>query len=56
MEEVAGKEVGKEQAFFFLRQVVPAMENLRTPVDNLEMIVDKGMWPMPSYGDLLFEV
>ena len=56
MEEVAGKEVGKEQAFFFLRQVVPAMENLRTPIDNLEMIVDKGMWPMPSYGDLLFEV
>lgn len=55
-EEVAGKEEGKEQAFFFLRHVVPAMENLRKPVDNLEMIVDKSMWPMPSYGDLLFEV
>ena len=23
-------------------------------VDELEMIVDKEMWPMPSYGDLLF--
>ena len=33
-----------------------AMEALRTPVDELEMIVDKEMWPMPSYGDLLFEV
>jgi glutamine synthetase len=25
-------------------------------VDELEMIVDKEMWPMPSYGDLVFEV
>ncbi len=29
---------------------------LRAPVDKLEMIVDKEMWPMPSYGDLIFEV
>ena len=32
------------------------MAELRDPVDKLEMIVDKEMWPMPSYGDLLFEV
>ena len=32
------------------------MEELRVPVDKLEMIVDKEEWPMPSYGDLLFEV
>jgi glutamine synthetase len=25
-------------------------------VDKLEMLVDKAMWPMPSYGDLMFEV
>ena len=36
--------------------IVPAMEALRKPVDELEMIVDKDLWPMPSYGDLLFEV
>ena len=35
---------------------VPAMEALRTPVDRLEMLVDKELWPMPSYGDLIFEV
>ena len=23
---------------------------------ELEMLVDKEMWPMPSYGDLMFEV
>ena len=33
---------------------MPAMTELRTPVDALEMIVDKEMWPMPSYGDLMF--
>ena len=47
---------GKEQAHFFHDEVVPAMEELRRPVDALEMIVDKECWPMPSYGDLLFEV
>ena len=47
---------GKEKAEFFLYEVVPVMERLRKPVDELEMIVNKEMWPMPSYGDLLFEV
>ena len=37
-------------------KVMPAMEALRAPVDKLEMLVDKSMWPMPSYGDLIFEV
>ena len=52
----AKMERGKAQAEFFKDEVVPAMEALRRPVDELEMIVDKDMWPMPSYGDLLFEV
>ena len=50
------KEEGKEQAFWFYEEVAPAMEALRKPVDELEMIVAKDMWPMPSYGDLIFEV
>ena len=54
--EAGEKEEGPEEAKFFYYTVVPAMENLRTPVDKLEMIVDKEAWPMPSYGDLLFEV
>ena len=47
---------GRERAVFFREKIVPAMDELRTPVDELEMIVDKEMWPMPSYGDLIFEV
>ena len=37
-------------------QVVPAMAALRAPADQLEMLVDKDLWPFPSYGDLIFEV
>ena len=55
-ESAAAMEDGKEKAFYYRQQVIPAMEALRKPVDELEMIVDKEIWPMPSYGDLLFEV
>ncbi|MBC5716364.1 glutamine synthetase III family protein [Flintibacter faecis] len=37
-------------------QIVPAMAALRKPVDELELLVDKAIWPMPTYGDLMFEV
>ena len=47
---------GPQQAEFFKDKVVTGMQELREPVDALEMIVNKEMWPMPSYGDLLFEV
>ena len=47
---------GAELARYFHDEVFPAMGELRAPVDKLEMIVDKEMWPMPSYGDLMFEV
>jgi hypothetical protein len=45
-----------KHAEYMRKVVVPAMEELRKPIDELEMIVDKDLWPMPSYGDLLFEV
>ena len=53
----AGEVVGVDKHARYMREViVPAMEELRKPIDELEMIVDKDLWPMPSYGDLLFEV
>lgn len=55
-DEAAEKEEGAVQANFYHDEVFPAMEALRAPVDRLEMIVDKDVWPMPSYGDLIFEV
>ena len=55
-EQGAAMEEGREQAVFYRDVVMAAMSDLRAPVDQLEMIVDKDMWPMPSYGDLIFEV
>ena len=47
---------GKEKATYYRDKVTTAMKTLRTPVDKLEMIVDKDIWPMPTYADLIFEV
>lgn len=49
-------EDAKAKAEYYRDQVFPAMEALRTPIDELEMLVDKEDWPVPSYGDMLFEV
>lgn len=55
-ETASHMEEGKDRAEYYYTDVMTAMEALRTPVDELEMIVDKEVWPMPSYGDLIFEV
>jgi glutamine synthetase len=52
----AAEKEGAEQANYFRTVVFPAMSALRTPIDELELIVDKELWPVPTYGDLLFEV
>ena len=36
--------------------VLPAMDALRAPIDELETIVDSEYWPVPTYGELMFEV
>ena len=55
-EEASAMAEGPDQARFYYESVIPVMDALRTPVDKMEMIVDKDVWPMPSYGDLMFEV
>ena len=46
----------EEMAHAYHDAVVPAMDALRHPVDALELLVDKDIWPVPTYGDLMFEV
>lgn len=46
----------KEQAFFYKDTIKVAMVNLREPADALELLVDKEVWPLPSYAELIFEV
>lgn len=45
-----------ELANFCHDVLTPAMAALRTPIDRLELLVDKDIWPVPTYGDLMFEV
>jgi glutamine synthetase len=45
---------GREQAKAYCNKVIPAMDAVRKPADELEFLVDKEAWPFPSYGDLLF--
>ena len=44
----------QEKAESYKSEVMAAMAELRKPVDELEMIVDKEVWQVPSYGDILF--
>ncbi len=55
-QKAEGMPSGQEQARFYHDEVFAAMTALRTPIDQLEHIVKKDLWPMPSYGDLLFAI
>ena len=46
----------KETAFYAYETIVLDMQALRKSCDSLENIMDKSLWPFPSYGDLLYEV
>ena len=37
-------------------KVLPAMAAVRTPADKLEQTVDRTLWPLPTYSDMLFYV
>ena len=52
----ASKLTGETQARYYYETVCPAMRVLRAPVDHLEMIVSGRIWPIPTYGELLFNV
>lgn len=44
----------RERAITFHDYVVPLMEEIRQHVDDLEMVVDDQLWPLPKYRELLF--
>ena len=44
----------RARAITFHDKVVPLMENIRSHVDNLEMVIDDQLWPLPKYRELLF--
>ncbi len=56
LEQINHMDGAAELAQFCHRTMMPHMADLRRAVDSLEMIVDKTLWPVPTYGDLMFEV
>ena len=56
LEKAATISEEKKHAFFYKDTIFTDMSALRAPADALEMMVDKKMWPLPTYGDMLFEV
>jgi glutamine synthetase len=41
---------------YYKDKVLPVMEKLREAVDQLENLVSEDYWPMPTYGNLLFNI
>ncbi|ADU75330.1 glutamine synthetase [Acetivibrio thermocellus AD2] len=45
-----------EHARAYKDVIIPLMNELRAFADKLETMVDASLWPIPTYGDLLFSV
>ncbi len=44
------------QAYFYRYDIFGKMAILRAAADKLETLVDREFWPIPTYGDILFNV
>ncbi len=47
---------GAELSHFVRACIIPAMEDVRSVSDELELLVGKDYWPVPTYADILFYV
>jgi glutamine synthetase len=45
-----------EQAVVYRDSIIPAMDDLRAVVDEMEELTAQDIWPVPGYGELLFGV
>ena len=54
VEKAEGIEELPEKAKFFSDSIVPLLEEVRIPADELERIVPDDMWPLPKYSEMLF--
>ena len=55
LKEVEGEKDGTKKAMLYRKEIIPIMEDLRGPIDELELLVDSSLWPVPYYGDLMFK-
>jgi glutamine synthetase len=43
-----------KKAIAYESKVKPYLDEIRTHIDKLELVVDNEMWPLPKYRELLF--
>ena len=46
----------RERAERYCNVVIPVMDKLRRAVDRMEVLTAGQLWPVPTYGDLMFRV
>ena len=52
--KLSNEEEGRAAAILYHDKMAPMLEEIRSHVDSLEMMVDDQMWPLPKYRELLF--
>ena len=45
-----------ERACYYNNELIPVLTRMRTIVDALELLIEKSVWPIPTYYDLLFRL
>ena len=55
-EDVKDVEPLEAQAMYYREKIIPAMEALRKPVDDAEILMGSKYLPYPTYGELLFGI
>ena len=53
-QKAASHKKDRDKAILYAKSVVPLLEEIRTHIDALELIVDDELWPLPKYRELLF--
>ncbi len=54
--EAAAESVAADRADCYCRRVLPIMAELRASVDAMEQLTASSLWPVPTYGDMMFRV
>lgn len=55
LHETENEKDGIKRAKLYRNKIIENMEDLRRPIDKLELLVDSNLWPVPSYGDLILK-
>ncbi len=58
-EQLLGENSEKDalkEAFFYRDRIIPMMACMRERADELELLCDRSLWPIPTYRELLFAV